>query len=184
MPHPKLSLVLLILLSFCIPAGANVSNAAGVDLNSNPPPQPTRLVFVHHSTGENLLADDNGGLGVALRDNGYFVSDTNYGWGPNGIGDTTDIGHWWLWFRGPDSPAYTEALYAENGQYASYSRLPTEPAGPNQIVLFKSCFPNSALQGDPAAAVPPISGNPLKGEDSGSPHHTVANAKGIYTISL
>ena len=182
-PHPKLSLVLSILFSFCISAGANVSNAAGVDLNSNPPPQPTRLVFVHHSTGENLLADDNGGLGIALRDNGYFVSDTNYGWGPNSIGDTTDIGHWWLWFRGPDSPIYMDALYAESDQHAGYSRLPTAPAGVNQIVLFKSCFPNSALQGDPAAAMPPISGNPLKGEDSGSPNHTVASAKGIY-ISL
>ncbi|MEI6309778.1 MAG: S-layer homology domain-containing protein, partial [bacterium] len=64
-----------------------------------PPNQPVRLVFIHHSTGENWLADDNGGLGAALRDSNYFASDTNYGWGPEGIGDRTDFGNWWEWFR-------------------------------------------------------------------------------------
>lgn len=157
--------------------------ALGNTLNPNPPPQPARLIFIHHSTGENLLADENGGLGIALMDNRYFVSDTNYGWGPDGIGDTTDIGHWWLWFRGPNSPTYLSALYAESEQHASYSRLATAPDGPNAILLFKSCFPNSALQGDPAEPVPPIDSNTLKGQDSGSTAHTVANAKGIY-ISL
>ncbi|MCL5957721.1 MAG: hypothetical protein M1358_00130, partial [Chloroflexi bacterium] len=55
-----------------------------------PAGKPVRLIFIHHSTGENWLADDNGGLGLALRDHNYFVSDTNYGWGPDSIGDTTD----------------------------------------------------------------------------------------------
>jgi hypothetical protein len=53
-----------------------------------------KLVFVQHSTGENWLADDYGGLGLALGNNNYFVSDTNYGWGPNSIGDRTDILNW------------------------------------------------------------------------------------------
>jgi hypothetical protein len=155
-----------------------------INLNANPPPQPTRLIFVHHSTGENLLADDNGGLGIALMNNRYFTSDTNYGWGPNGIGSLTDIGHWWLWFRDePQSPFILEALYGEGGQNASYTRLSTAPAGSNRVILIKSCFPNSALQGNPLAPVPPIASNPLKGQDSGSPAHTLANAKGIY-ISL
>ena len=153
---------------------------ASTHLNPAPPAQPTRLIFIHHSTGENLLADDNGGLGIALMNNNYFVSDTNYGWGPDGIGDLTDIGHWWLWFRGPNSATYLNALYAESEQHASYSRLDTAPAGSNQIILFKSCFPNSALRGDPADPIPPIADNSLKGQDSGSENHTVANAKGIY----
>ncbi|MDD5189302.1 MAG: kelch repeat-containing protein, partial [Methanoregula sp.] len=46
--------------------------------------------------------------------------------------------------------------------------------------MIKSCFPNSNLQGNPDDPVPPIGENPLKGLDSGSEHHTVANAKGIY----
>gem|GEM_PF-3449445 len=145
-----------------------------------PPLQPVRLIFIHHSTGENWLADDNGGLGVALRDNNYFVSDTNYGWGPDTIGDSTDIGNWYSWFRGSNSATYLSALYAETAQHASYSRLATNPGGENEIIMFKSCFPNSALQGSPGDPVPAIDSNPLKGQGAGSAYHTVANAKGIY----
>ncbi|NPV60474.1 MAG: hypothetical protein HPY75_12560 [Actinobacteria bacterium] len=142
-----------------------------------PPRNPVKLIFVHHSCGENWLSDDDGGLGKALRDNNYFVSDTNYGWGPDEIGSSTDIGHWWSWFRGPSSTSYTGALYAESGQHSSYSRLASDPGGENEIVMFKSCFPNSALEGSPSDPVPPIASNPLKG---GSSPLTVANAKGIY----
>ncbi|NLT93093.1 MAG: hypothetical protein GXY02_08215, partial [Actinobacteria bacterium] len=53
--------------------------AAAVD--PSPPVSPTKLIFIHHSTGELWLADDHGGLGLELRRNDYFVSDTNYGWG-------------------------------------------------------------------------------------------------------
>lgn len=179
---------LLIALTTVFVAGL-VSPAAGVALpevtNTVPPASPVKLVFIHHSTGENWLADANGGLGVTLRDNNYFVSDTNYGWGPAyrtaTIGDYTDIGHWWAWFRGPEVTTYTAALYTEYQQNSSYSRLATEPGGQNEIVMFKSCFPNSALGGVPTDTVPAIDDNPLRGEDYGNPDtHTVANAKGIY----
>ena len=144
------------------------------------PRQPVRLIFVHHSTGENWLKDNNGGLGAALKDNNYFVSDTNYGWGPNGIGDHTDIGNWWEWFRGPESSEILKALYVEGGQNSAYSRIEKDPGGENEIVMFKSCFPNSRLQGDPNDPIPSIDNNTLRGQDSGSKYHTVANAKGIY----
>ena len=56
--------------------------------NPNPPTSPVRLIFIHHSTGGNWLADPNddsphGGLGRALMNNNYYVSATNYGWGPD-----------------------------------------------------------------------------------------------------
>lgn len=155
--------------------------------NPSPPPSPVKLVFVHHSTGENWLTDGNGDLGIALRDSNWFVSDTNYGWGPEDldagsgtIGDHTDIGNWYSWFSGGNRGTYTTALYAESGQNSSYSRLATDPGGQNRVVMFKSCFPNSALGGSPSDPVPPIESNPLRGLDSGSEHHTVANVKGIY----
>jgi hypothetical protein len=50
-----------------------------VKASADPPEDPVRLIFVHHSCGSNWLSDGNGGLGIALRDNNYFVSDTNYG---------------------------------------------------------------------------------------------------------
>ena len=147
--------------------------------NTAKPIKPVRLVFIHHSCGQNWLADGNGGLGKALMDNNYAVSDTNYGWGQNGIGDHTDIGHWWLWFRGPDSPRYLTDLYHEHEQHSGYSRL-NAAEGENEIIMFKSCYPNSNLGGDPEEA-PDISQNPLRGNSSGNPAlHSLGNAKGIY----
>lgn len=151
--------------------------------NPNPPSAPVRLVFIHHSTGEAWLSDSHGGLGIALRDNNYFVSDTNYGWGPDGIGNNTDIGHWWTWFRGTSSATYLSSLFAEADQHCSYSRMAVDPGGENAIVMFKSCFPNSAISGSPTD--PPTSGdNLLRGLDCGSEYHTVANTKGIYNDLL
>ena len=165
-----------------VPVAGRRQRAALAD-DPNPPTSPVKLIFIHHSTGEGWLVDDHGGLGIALRDNNYFVSDTNYGWGPEGIGDYTDIGHWWLWFRGPNSSTYLSALYAESGQHSAYSRLPTDPGGENEIIMFKSCFPNSYISGNPDD--PPTTGyNPLRGQDASSEYHTVANVKGIYNDIL
>jgi uncharacterized repeat protein (TIGR02543 family) len=115
----------------------------------NPPGETVKLIFIHHSTGENWLRDDYGGLGLALSQNNYFVSDTNYHWGPNSIGDRTDIPNWTEWFASADTPTYMAALFTEYGQHASYTRTLADPGGENEIVMFKSCFPNSALEGNP-----------------------------------
>ena len=139
-----------------------------------------RLIFIHHSTGENWLADDNGGLGKALMDNGYIVSDTNYGWGPDSIGDNTDIGHFWTWFRGPNSENYLEAIYLGFEQSSEYTRIESITNDENEIVMFKSCFPNSNLSGTENDPIPAINQNPLRGESSDSEYHTLSNAKGIY----
>jgi hypothetical protein len=158
-------------------------DSSGLDVS--PPDQTVKLIFIHHSCGENWLADWSGGLGEALRDNHYFVSDTNYGWGPEdsmlggAIGDFTDIGHWWNWFLGPSSGEILGALYDESEQYSEYSRLSGDPGGENDIVMFKSCFPNSALEGNPGDG-PTTGSNPLQGMDCGSNDHTVGNAKRIY----
>jgi hypothetical protein len=149
-------------------------------LNPNPPEQPVKLIFIHHSTGEDWLRDDYGGLGTALRANNYFVSDTNYDWGPDSIGSSTDIGHWYTWFRGAHSSTYLAALFTEYAQHASYARLAADPGGENEIILFKSCFPNSALQGSLGDAIPAIESNNLRGQPAGSDEHTLSNAKGIY----
>ncbi len=176
-------------LAWCaaVAAALSVGPAVGAQqMDPSPPASAVKLVFLHHSTGENWLRDAQqgddtaGGLGAALAQNNYFVSDTNYGWGPFGIGDRTDIGNWWEWFRGDDSAEIMAAVYAESGQNCSYTRLEADPGGANEIVMFKSCFPNSNLGGSPSDPVPPIGDNPLRGQDSGSEHHTVANAKGIY----
>jgi hypothetical protein len=147
------------------------------------PASPVRLVFIHHSTGGNWLADPNdngpyGGLGMALMNNNYHVSATNYGWGPDGIGDRTDIPDWPEWFTGENSTAILSALFTESGQnvdgFGDWSRLASVPAGENLIILFKSCFPNSNLDGNPND--PPAANL--------SHDFTVANAKAVYNHLL
>lgn len=161
-------------------------------LNPAPPASPVRLVFIHHSVGEDWLVDDKGGLGIALRDNNYFVSDFGYGLGPadrdvgdERIGDHTDIGHWYNWFVGPNRDTYMKAVYLENSGNTTgwYKRIEREPPGENEIIMFKSCFPNSLLGGSPGDE-PAAGQNLLRGQGSGEAVHTVQNAKGIYNDLL
>ncbi len=146
---------------------ATESHGAPAD-DATPPAKPIKLVFVHHSVGENWLADGHGNLGHALAKNRYFVSDTNYGWGPDGIGDRTDIVNWTEWFSGPQSSRHLKALFRENETHSPYARAGADPGGENRIIVFKSCYPNSELEGRPD--------DPAKrGEGL-----TVGNAKAIY----
>ena len=148
-------------------------------LSPTPPTKIVKLISIHHSCGENWLADWGGELGKTLKNNNYFVSDTNYGWGPDAIGDRTDIGHWWEWFNGPNRNTYTNALYKEYEQHSDYTRLANDPGGENEIIMFKSCYPNSHIGGKPNDK--PIKGaNPLRGQDCYSPYHKVAHVKRIY----
>jgi hypothetical protein len=152
--------------------------------DATPPASTQKLIFIHHSTGGNWLADANsegpyGGLGNALKNNNYFVSATNYGWGPNSIGDRTDIYNWPEWFTGEDRDTILHALYNETGQnigdWGSWSRLSSSPGGENTIIIFKSCFPNSNLYGNPSD---PAASNPNDWELS------VSNAKAVYNNIL
>ncbi len=153
-------------------------------LSDAPPAAPVKLIFIHHSTGGNWLADPNsdqpyGGLGKALLENNYFVSATNYGWGPDAIGDRTDIVNWPEWFLGPNRDAILHALYTESGQnigdFGNWSRLPNDPGGENVIIMFKSCFPNSDLDGHPDD--PPL-------PEPNDWEYSIANAKAVYNALL
>jgi len=150
----------------------------------SPPLSPVKLIFIHHSTGGNWLADINengphGGLGQALMNNNYFASATNYGWGPENIGDRTDIVNWPEWFTGPNRDAILSALFTETEQnfqeYGEWPRLENDPGGQNEIILFKSCFPNSNLYGNP---LDPPYAEPNDGE------YSVSNAKAVYNHLL
>ena len=144
--------------------------------NPSPPEQTIKLIFLHHSVGEGWLADDQGGLGLALQNSNYFVSDTYYGWGPDGIGDQTDTLNWPIWFTGPESDRYMAAVYNESSAnaagYSYYTRTISDPGGENQVIVFKSCFPNSDLGGKPND--PPAPGADL----------TVSSAKYAYNRLL
>jgi len=173
--------ILTLLAFISLLTGGMSPRALPQPVNTDPPAEPVRLVFIHHSTGGNWLADPQqnelgGGLGRALMENNYYVSATNYGWGPDSIGDATDIPNWLDWFRGERSSVYLDALYNEDGQnfgdFGSWPRLADAPQGENSIIVFKSCFPNSDLEGRP--------------DDPAAPDGwlTVSNAKYTYNETL
>ena len=182
--HAKALLAVLALMTTlsASPVSGLWSQAHSSD-NPAPPSSPVKLIVINHTTRGNWMADVDqhdyaGGLGRALMENGYFVSATNYGWGPDSIGDRTDIPNWPEWFTGPDHQMIMGAVYAENGQnfgdFGTWPRLAADPGGENQIILFKSCFPNSDLSGqpdDPPATEP-------------NDEFTVSNTKAIYNRLL
>jgi len=158
-----------------------VASVHASDINANPPASTVRLVFIHHSVGEGWLGD--GGLRQALNLNNYYVTDTNYGWGPDSIGDNTDIGNWYNWFLGPSRNTYTQALYSNNALTEGIGpNSISNPGGSNTIVMFKSCFPNGQNIGGNASDAPLTQGvpNPIWGINSGSDEYTVSNIKGLY----
>jgi len=103
-----------------------------------------RMVFLHHSVGKALLND--GGLRDQLLDMGILVKSATYG---DSIGEDTDMNHWVKKFR----DRMDEVLHFRNHPNQYYQGDTTD-----DIVMFKSCFPNSNIvaegdgEGDPFAA--------------------------------
>jgi len=109
--------------------------------------------------------------------------------GAYNIGNKTDIGHMPEWFLGPDSEMVMQAIYNEDLETTTFgdhsnstSKTPLPNPGTgieNQIIMFKSCFPNTLLKGnpqEPAAQTNP----PSHSFSAGSTEHTVANTKRIF----
>ncbi|HHI68931.1 MAG TPA: SGNH/GDSL hydrolase family protein [Planctomycetes bacterium] len=90
------------------------------------------LVFIHHSCGSNWLADWNGGLAKELTQAGFHVHDATYG---SKVGEKTDVIHWY-----PKFSTMMDLVLRTKKQ----DQL-LEKGRRNRIVMFKSCFPNSAL---------------------------------------
>jgi hypothetical protein len=184
----RIVIAAVLVLSSSLLAGRCESQAQA--LNSNPPSAPVRLVFIHHSVGENLLI---AGLFAQLNAKNYYVTDTYYGWPdirdykPDSydIGSYTDIGQWYNWFLSPSHTTYLADLYDNTFINESLSNLMDQPAGPNTVVLFKSCYPNSGgISGnpnDPPRLSNPDDSNPIWGASSNDTDvTTVTNIKGLY----
>jgi hypothetical protein len=151
--------------------GAPALPVNGLDLSSyddSAPARPIDVAFVHHSVGAQLLAvpgpvhgrqgdyrtDPNGGgLAPLLAANNYRLHEATYG---STLGEHTDLFDWLPKFRG-DMPEILTLKHQNE-------RLPV--GGRNQVVIFKSCFPNNQFSGDGTAP-----GNPV------GPELTDANAR-------
>jgi hypothetical protein len=149
-----------------------------IDLSNyadTPPSKPLRLLFIHHSCGGQLLASpgtDNGtnciyrsnpnggGLQSRLEMNSYEVHQASYG---SRIGQNTDSFDWLPKFR-----HQMEQILSCDSQDSSYT-----DGRRNQIVVFKSCFPNNDF----------VSAGTAPGNSAG-PELTVWNAKAVYAALL
>lgn len=90
-----------------------------------------RMIFLHHSVGKGLL--DNGGLRQGLMDMGILVKGATYG---DEIGEDTDMNHWVKKFR--EEMDKILRFSAHPNRYNSEGFT-------NDIIMFKSCFPNSDI---------------------------------------
>ncbi len=151
-----------------------------------------KAIFLHHSTGGNLIADTTGtdgkgGLGKSLDQAGFYLSDTCYEWDApnnNDIGSFTDIGHWYTWFNSSDimSAIYTE--YDKDpysvANYGDRSRSLGVPDGENQIVMIKSCYPNADVYSDNDTVPTDLYGHAYDYTVGGQRAHTLSNCKAVY----
>lgn len=124
------------------PTAGHVS-ALLTDVDSSAPSETVKICFIHHSTGSAWISASNGGLGTALNANNYFVTETDYGWDAqtgDGLGNRTDTDNWPEWFTDAKMPY----VYANDAHY-DYTNTIGDPAGENDIIMFKSCYPNSEV---------------------------------------
>ena len=117
--------------------------------------QSKQLLFIHHSVGAGWL--DQGQLAESLLANGIGVHDATYG---DMIGEDTDMNHWV-----PKFDKHMDKIFAFNYHPDTYYKDDRQ----NDIIMFKSCFPNSDIQGEGAAP-----GNPT------DPTKTVWNYKAVF----
>ena len=106
------------------------------------------------------------------------------------VGDRTDIGQMYDWFVGPDAVIVMRAVFAENneterfGNHANYQKLKSLVQNTeNEIIVFKSCYPNTNLKGninDKANQ----DANPPRNYSADSEYHTIANAKRTFNDVL
>lgn len=129
-------------------SGATTTTISGgaLDYSISKPATRQKLCFIHHSVGGYWLTTGNGNLGTALNSNNYYVNETDYGWDAvtspeDNLGDSTDTIHWLLWFNNTKMP------YVYNNTFNSaYTNTISDPGGENDIIVFKSCYPNSEVE--------------------------------------
>jgi len=142
--------------------------------SSDEPQKAIYLLFIHHSTGGELLADkgeqsgllaqyriyathpNGGGLRRLLMENNYIVHEASYG---SVVGEETDICHWNRKFR--DHMGAILITKQQDEKFTDGTR--------NRVVVFKSCFPNSWMTSDGKAP-----------GDPDSCEKTTANYKAVY----
>jgi len=102
----------------------------------------TRMIFIHHSVGDALLT--YGGLADSLRGMGILVKGATYG---DEIGNRTDMCDWLPKFQNDMNRILT---------FKAHPDIYYQDGKTNDIVMFKSCFPNSDIDAEGTAPGDPV----------------------------
>jgi hypothetical protein len=141
------------------------------------PDKPLKVLFIHHSCGGQMIADPGdeegpgkgtrleiwnkhprgGGARSLLVQNGYVLHEASY---DSEIGEKTDLFDWW--------PKFSQKMDKVKRTKMQDELLPEGEK--NDVVVFKSCYPNNEFVGEGDGA-----GNPE------GPELTLANAKATMT---
>ncbi len=178
------ALALLVVVGFAIEESAPTPQQKGppvtrLDLStysSTAVPDRLSLLFIHHSCGGQLFAphaaaddgesciydhaENGGGLRPRLQAAGYDVHEASYN---SKIGHDTDIFHWLPKFRDQ-----MDLVLKVDHQDTFF-----EDGRTHDVVMFKSCYPNSVFVGPGSAP-----------GDPAGPELTVENAKATYRALL
>jgi len=162
--------------------------------SESPPDSLVRILFIHHSTGGNWLADrgpeellpgvergsniylkhENGGglrntLASVVTDSGQLAYEIHEVGRKSIIGSETNVCHWYSKF--------TSLFDQEDSTKVDMLNVEIQdsinPESQNEIVMFKSCYPASDLEPDGPTA------NPLA-----DPEKTIGNYKAVYNALL
>ncbi|MEA2030992.1 MAG: hypothetical protein U9N55_05280 [candidate division Zixibacteria bacterium] len=90
---------------------------------------PNKMIFIHHSVGKNILYE--GGLKDSLAKLGILVKSSTYG---DEIGEKTDMCNWL-----PKFEKDMDRILS----FKAHPNMYYNDGTTNDIVMFKSCFPNS-----------------------------------------
>ncbi len=156
----KANIIIILFMIFLISQNSIIS-ANGNDLQSNyvlSQQTDIKFLFIHHSVGSNWLSQ--GQLRSNLTNIGVDVHDATY---VDDIGQNTDVCHWYPKFRDHFNEVRT---FDDDDQYYTDGSF-------NNVVMFKSCYPNSDIVG--------------YGTEPGDPEsctRTMANYKATYNALL
>ncbi|MBN1129259.1 MAG: hypothetical protein JXA71_09750 [Chitinispirillaceae bacterium] len=153
--HSWMPLAVGLMLAACFkdPAGGEDTTAPwGGPVDTSGPASVVKLMFIHHSTGSNWIETGYGNLGASLNGCNMYVTESDYGWTVASvasgcdtiIGDHTDTWDWPCWFNDTTMPF----VYANTHHEDYPANTMADPGGENEIVMFKSCFPNSDVGDD------------------------------------
>jgi hypothetical protein len=129
-----------------------IPTPVGSAVNTSNPASVVKLMFIHHSTGSNWIETGYGNLGSSLNAANFYTTESDYNWASSAvpaactapIGSYTDTFDWPCWFNDTTMPSvYTNAHHED---YTTNTM--SDPGGENEVIMFKSCFPNSQYIGD------------------------------------